>query len=72
MFHPFNKDSKEDINKLNELKEKAKTSKFYENAVQVWTVRDVNKRKCADKNNLNYIMLYNENDVENFLNSYGR
>lgn len=72
MFHPFNKDNKEDINKLNELEEKAKTSKFYENAVQTWTVRDVNKRNYADKNNLNYIMFYNENDVEKFLNTYDR
>ena len=72
MFHPFNKDDEEDINKLTVLKEKAKTSKFYENAVQVWTVRDVNKRIYAGKNHLNYIMFYSENDVKKFLDTYDR
>ena len=72
MFHPFNKDDEDDISKLNILKEKAKTSKFYENAIQVWTIRDVHKRNYANKNNLNYIMFYNEDDVEKFLSVYDK
>lgn len=72
MFHPFNKDDEDDINKLNILKEKAKTSKFYENAIQVWTIRDVNKLQTAVKNNLKYIVLYNDKDLEKFLALYDR
>ena len=52
---------------LNEWKEKAKTSKFYENAIEVWTRRDVKKREIARKNNLNFIEIFNEKDIENLL-----
>ena len=38
--------------------EKAKTSKFYENAIQTWTVRDVKKLEYAKKYNLNYKVIY--------------
>ena len=38
--------------------EKAKTSKFYENAIYTWTVRDVEKARIAKENNLNYTSLY--------------
>ena len=43
---------------LCEWQEKAKTSKFYEVAIQTWTVRDVKKLETAKKNNLNYQVIY--------------
>ncbi len=43
---------------LADWKEKAKTSKFYENAIQTWTVRDVEKFRIAKENNLNYEAIY--------------
>lgn len=70
MFHPFNKNNIEDINKLNELKEKAINSEFYKNAINTWTVRDVEKFKIAWDNHLNYIALYSEKDLEDFLHNY--
>ena len=55
---PFNPDDEECIQQLNEWKEKAKTSQFYQNAIQTWTVRDVEKQRVAKENNLNYKVIY--------------
>lgn len=55
----FDENSQECLDKLNIWKEKAKTSKFYAEAIITWTIRDVEKYKCALKNNLNYIVIYN-------------
>ena len=57
-FDPKNPDH---ILKLN--KWKSKNTKFYQNAVSVWTIRDPLKRKTALENNLNYIEVF---DSKNF------
>lgn len=54
--HPFNKEDKNDLYKLNIWK--SKNTKYYDNAINTWTVRDVNKRKIAKENNLNYVEIY--------------
>ena len=54
----FDENDEECICKLNEWKEKAKTSKFYKNAIYVWTDLDVRKKNIANKNNLNYEVIY--------------
>ena len=56
--HPFNVNNFNDINKLEVLKEKSKISVFYKTAINVWTVRDVEKRETAKKNNLNYLEIF--------------
>lgn len=56
--HLFNPDSKEDQKTLAEWQEKAKTSDFYKNAIETWTVRDTKKHETAKANNLNYEVLY--------------
>lgn len=43
---------------LAEWQEKAKTSQFYKNAIETWTIRDVEKLKIAQKNKLNYKVIY--------------
>ena len=55
---PFDPNSKECLEQLEQWREKAKTSQFYKNAIETWTVRDVNKRKFAEKNNLNIKVIY--------------
>lgn len=55
---PYNPDDLDCQKQLKEWEEKAKTSKFFENAIQTWTVRDVEKQKCARENNLNYKVIY--------------
>lgn len=56
--HPFDVNNIDDINKLEILKEKSKTSAFYKIAINVWTVRDVKKREIARNNNLNYLEIF--------------
>ena len=46
---------------------KAKGTKFYINAIQTWTIRDVNKRNIAKQNKLNYIEFWNINELINWL-----
>jgi len=64
--HPFDNSNPEDINKLNIWKEKAKTSEFYKNAIETWTIRDVKKHLAVKENNLNYIEYYSEIDMEKY------
>jgi hypothetical protein len=58
---PF-ENTKEDLEKLN--KWKSKNTKFYNNAIETWTVRDVLKRNIAKQNNLNYLELFIIEDVK--------
>ena len=44
---------------LNEWKEKSITHQSYTDAINVWTNKDVNKRKVALSNNINYIEIFN-------------
>ena len=56
--HPFDKMSLNDISKLEQWEENAKTSQFYKNAIYVWTDLDVRKQDCAKQNHLNYQVIY--------------
>ena len=56
--HWFNKNSKEDLNILKELKERSTKSTFCKSAIDVWTNKDVEKRDYAKKNKLNYVTLW--------------
>ena len=68
-MHWFNSNNKDDLNKLTVWKEKAKTSNMYKVAITVWTKSDLEKRDYAIKNNLNYIVLWTLNDIDNFIKS---
>lgn len=61
--HPFNSSSQDDINRLIEWTERAKSSKYYESAIDTWTRRDVTKIEAARKNKLNYLMYYKESEL---------
>ena len=63
--HPYNEEL--DKETLNTWLEKAKTSKFYKQAINTWTIRDVNKIKTAKNNKLNYLRFYNEKDFNKWL-----
>lgn len=64
--HPFDENNKEDQLLLEKWKNK--NTKFYNNAIQTWTVRDVNKRNIAKKNKLNYVEFWNINELINYEN----
>lgn len=66
-LHPFNENNKEDIDKLNLWK--SKKSKYYDNAINTWTIRDVNKRYIVKQNNLNWIEFFNLEDFKKWLNN---
>lgn len=55
--HKFDCNSKNDMDKLNIWKEK--NTKYYNIAINTWTKRDINKIKCVNGNNLNYLAFYN-------------
>jgi hypothetical protein len=40
---------------------------MYQDMIEVWTVRDPLKFKTAAENNLNYVALYNEKQINNYL-----
>ena len=55
---PYDPNNIECQEKLKVWQEKAKTSQFYRNAIETWTIRDVKKREIAIKNKLNYKTIY--------------
>lgn len=55
---PYIKDDPECQKQLELWRERAKTSKYYENAIYTWTVLDVRKAETAKKNNLNFQVIY--------------
>jgi hypothetical protein len=65
---PFNKNNPAHKIKLDNWKEKSKTSKFFKNAINVWTISDVKKLGIAKKNNLNYTPIYWWFNDKDFLN----
>ena len=65
-FRPYT-GTNEDITKLNEWKDN--NTEFYDNAIETWTVRDVEKRKVAKNNNLNYLEFFNINELKIWLNN---
>ena len=67
-YKPYKK-SKEDDIILNNFKQKAITSKFYKQAIEVWTIKDPLKRKIAKENNLNWIEFFTLDEFINWFNA---
>lgn len=61
--HLFNSNDTEDLKILAEWKKKAVHSEFYKNAIETWTIRDIEKYNCSLKNNLNYLSIYDINKL---------
>ena len=57
--HPFDRTNKDDLLLLEQWKKK--NNKYYDIAINTWTVRDVLKRETAKKNNLNYLEFFTNN-----------
>lgn len=55
---PYDPEDASCLEQLREWEGKAQASKFYENAIETWTVRDVKKQRTAKENNLNYKIIY--------------
>lgn len=63
--HPYDKEKDKD--QLAHWIEKAKTSQFYKNAIQTWTIRDVKKIKVAKDNKVNLLVFYNKSEFDAWL-----
>ena len=59
--------SDKDLEKLILWQQKAQTSKYYQNAIETWTKRDLNTYKIARDNDLNYLVFYTQKDLELWL-----
>lgn len=57
-------DVENDANTCKKWKAKSKKSDYYANALEVFTKRDVEKRECARKNNLNYVTLWDSDGMD--------
>lgn len=69
--HWFDSKNKNDLDILSIWKEKANQGlRQYQSAIHIWTELDVQKKKCAIKNKLNYIVLWNKQDINNFIDNY--
>lgn len=67
--HFYDKNDISDKNVIKQWMIKAKSSNFYKNAIRTWTVTDIEKRDCALRNNLNYIVLWNKSDIDKYIKS---
>ena len=65
--HFYDKNNVEDVNIVKQWTKLSKTKPQYRVALEVWTIRDVQKYEAAKKNKLNYIVLWNKTDVENYI-----
>ena len=68
--HPYDSNSIKDqeiLNKWNKMYNNGQHP-FYLSAIKTWTICDVNKRNTAINNNLNYIEIWNIDDLYKFIN----
>lgn len=63
--HTFNRNDKHDNELLEQWKIKAETSKFYKNAVETWSVRDIKKINNAKQKDLRLAILWTEDFLNN-------
>ena len=65
---PYSPENQEHQEILKIWQEKAKTSKFYQKAIEVWTISDVKKRKIAEENNLNWLEFFTLEEFKEWFN----
>ena len=66
--HPFDKNSIADQVKVQRWK--SKKTKYYDNAIETWLVRDVKKRDKAKEENLNYFEFWSLKELKEFFIDY--
>lgn len=63
--HPFDVNNIDDCFYINKIKDKH--TKYYDNVIYNWTVRDPLKRKIAKDNNLNYVEFWSVNELKEWI-----
>lgn len=65
--HFFDDTNHSDLDTLSAWKIKAAEGhRQYQNAINVWTIKDLNKLTYAKNNNLNYVVLWTLNDIDDY------
>lgn len=64
---PYNPENPKHQEILKIWQEKAKSKKYYENAIYTWTDLDVRKREIARQNNLNWLEFFTIQEFEEFI-----
>ena len=63
--HAYNQNSIEDQHILQEWKNK--NTRYYDNAIKTWTIKDPEKRECAKRNNLNFKEVWSLKEGKEFI-----
>lgn len=63
--HPFDSTNLEDLNQLEIFR--LKNTEGYNKLIEVWTIRDPEKREIAATSKINYKVLYNKQDIASLL-----
>lgn len=63
--HPFDSSSIKDQVKISQWKSKG--TKYYDNAIETWTIRDVEKRTKAKEEGLNYVELWSYEEAVEYI-----
>lgn len=66
----YDENNEENRNTLEKWKQRSEHSRFYQNAIETWTVRDIKKLNAALENNLNYVVWFNEEQALDWIEKY--
>lgn len=68
--HPFDINNLNDQQIMNIWRTKSLSDKYYKNALNTWTIKDVEKRNTAIQNNLNYLEIFGKTDLNKYINIF--
>ena len=68
--HPFDINNLNDQQIINIWRTKSLSDKYYKNALNTWTIKDVEKRNTAIQNNLNYLEIFGKTDLNKYIDIF--
>ena len=66
----YDENNEDNRNTLEMWKQRSEHSRFYQNAIETWIVRDLNKLNMALENNLNYVVWFNKEQAYEWMEKY--
>lgn len=66
----YDENNEDNRNTLEMWKQRSEHSRFYQNAINTWTQRDMLKLNTAIENNLNYIAWFNKEQAYDWINAH--
>ena len=68
--HPFDINNLNDQLIMNKWRTKSLSDKYYKNALNTQTIKDVEKRNTAIQNNLNYLEIFGKTDLNKYIDIF--